>query len=76
MFLFICIFLVGSLYFVKTSLVTMMVSAVYLTMMGICATTIIGMSVVIFPTLMRFDIHNNKNKINIFLYLPGRWFYC
>ncbi|EDW42707.1 synaptic vesicle glycoprotein 2A isoform X4 [Drosophila sechellia] len=41
------------LYFVKTSLVTMMVSAVYLTMMGICATTIIGMSVVIFPTLMR-----------------------
>nr|NP_650012.2 uncharacterized protein Dmel_CG14691, isoform A [Drosophila melanogaster]AAF54545.2 uncharacterized protein Dmel_CG14691, isoform A [Drosophila melanogaster] len=52
-FLFICIFLVGSLYFVKTSLVTMMVSAVYLTMMGICATTIIGMSVVIFPTLMR-----------------------
>ncbi|EDV49609.1 synaptic vesicle glycoprotein 2A [Drosophila erecta] len=52
-FLFICIFLVGSLYFVKTSLVTMIVSAVYLTMMGICATTIIGMSVVIFPTLMR-----------------------
>lgn len=53
MFLFICIFLVGSLYFVQTSLVTMLVAATYLTMMGICATTIIGMSVVIFPTLMR-----------------------
>ncbi|XP_052849588.1 synaptic vesicle glycoprotein 2C [Drosophila gunungcola] len=52
-FLFICIFLVGSLYFVKTSLGTMIVSALYLTLMGICATTIIGMSVVIFPTLMR-----------------------
>ncbi|KAH8247550.1 hypothetical protein KR038_006154, partial [Drosophila bunnanda] len=52
-FLFICIFLVGGLYFVKTSLVTMLVSATYLTLMGICATTVIGMSVVIFPTLMR-----------------------
>ncbi|XP_017083587.2 synaptic vesicle glycoprotein 2A [Drosophila eugracilis] len=52
-FLFICIFLVGSLYFVKTALVTMIVSAIYLTLMGICATSIIGMSVVIFPTLMR-----------------------
>ncbi|XP_037727424.1 synaptic vesicle glycoprotein 2C isoform X2 [Drosophila subpulchrella] len=52
-FLFICIFLVGSLYFVKTSLMTMIISAIYLTLMGICATTIIGMSVVIFPTLMR-----------------------
>jgi len=31
---------------------TMILSAIYLTLMGICATTIIGMSVVIFPTLM------------------------
>ncbi|XP_017057402.1 synaptic vesicle glycoprotein 2A isoform X2 [Drosophila ficusphila] len=53
MFLFICIFLLGGLYFVKTALVTMIVSAIYLTLMGICATTVIGMSVVIFPTLMR-----------------------
>ncbi|EDW38491.1 GL12624 [Drosophila persimilis] len=52
-FLFICVFLAGSLYFAKTSLVTMIIAAVYLTMMGVCATTIIGISVIMFPTLMR-----------------------
>ncbi|XP_017104205.2 putative transporter SVOPL isoform X1 [Drosophila bipectinata] len=52
-FLFCSTFLVGGLYFCKDSLVTMLVSAIYLTLMGICATTIISMSVVIFPTLMR-----------------------
>lgn len=52
-FLFFCTFLVGGLYFCTDTLVTMLVSAIYLTLMGICATTIISMSVVIFPTLMR-----------------------
>jgi len=66
-FLFICIFLVGSLYFVKTSLMTMILSAIYLTLMGICATTIIGMSVVIFPTLMRFVSFLYKHSINIYV---------
>ncbi|KAH8382698.1 hypothetical protein KR009_004841 [Drosophila setifemur] len=55
-FLFLCIFLVGGLYFCKKSLVVMLVSATYLTLMGICATTIISMSVVIFPTLMRLTM--------------------
>ncbi|KAH8267624.1 hypothetical protein KR018_009088, partial [Drosophila ironensis] len=52
-FLFVCIFLVGGLYFCKNSMLTMLVAAIYLTLMGICATTIISMVVVIFPTLMR-----------------------
>ncbi|XP_068153587.1 putative transporter SVOPL [Drosophila tropicalis] len=52
-FLFISTFLVGGLYFSKTTLTTLILSSIYLTMMGVCATTIISMSVVIFPTLMR-----------------------
>ncbi|BFF89227.1 synaptic vesicle glycoprotein 2A [Drosophila madeirensis] len=52
-FLFVCVFLAGGLYFAKSALVTMIIASVYVTMMGVCATTIISMSVVLFPTLMR-----------------------
>ncbi|XP_064547354.1 synaptic vesicle glycoprotein 2B isoform X1 [Drosophila montana] len=51
--LFLCTFLVGGLYFATSTLATLMLAAVYLTVMGICASTVIGMCVVVFPTLMR-----------------------
>ncbi|KAL7729646.1 hypothetical protein ACLKA6_007924 [Drosophila palustris] len=51
--LFICTFLVGGLYFADTMGTTLIISSIYLTIMGVCASTIIGMSVVVFPTLMR-----------------------
>ncbi|KAH8381635.1 hypothetical protein KR093_009679 [Drosophila rubida] len=51
--LFICTFLVGGLYFSNTQLSTLLVASLYLTIMGVCASTIIGMCVVVFPTLMR-----------------------
>ncbi|KAH8311003.1 hypothetical protein KR044_003834 [Drosophila immigrans] len=51
--LFICTFLVGGLYFSSSTLSTLLVASAYLTVMGICASTIIGMCVIVFPTLMR-----------------------
>ncbi|XP_023173606.1 synaptic vesicle glycoprotein 2B isoform X2 [Drosophila hydei] len=51
--LLISTFLVGGLYFTNSSLSMLLVSAFYLTVMGICASTVISMTVVYFPTLMR-----------------------
>ncbi|XP_060649841.1 synaptic vesicle glycoprotein 2B isoform X2 [Drosophila nasuta] len=51
--LFVCTFLVGGLYFSRTSVTILIVASLYLTIMGVCASTIIGMCVVVFPTLMR-----------------------
>ncbi|XP_030373084.1 synaptic vesicle glycoprotein 2B isoform X2 [Scaptodrosophila lebanonensis] len=51
--LFLATFIVGSLYFAQTTWTTLILAAIYLTLMGICATTVISMTVVIFPTLMR-----------------------
>ncbi|XP_062124873.1 synaptic vesicle glycoprotein 2B isoform X3 [Drosophila sulfurigaster albostrigata] len=50
---FVCTFLVGGLYFSRTSVTILIVASLYLTIMGVCASTIIGMCVVVFPTLMR-----------------------
>ncbi|KAH8414063.1 hypothetical protein KR222_003812 [Zaprionus bogoriensis] len=51
--LFICTFLVGSLYFAGDTVTTLVITSFYLTIMGVCASTIIGMCVVVFPTQMR-----------------------
>ncbi|XP_032596478.1 synaptic vesicle glycoprotein 2C [Drosophila grimshawi] len=51
--LFICIFLVGGLFFANSTTSTLILSAMYLTILGICTTTVIGLIIVEFPTLMR-----------------------
>lgn len=51
--LFICTFLVGSLYFAGDAKTTLVLSAAFLTIMGMCASTIISITVVVFPTQMR-----------------------
>ncbi|TDG39131.1 hypothetical protein AWZ03_014448 [Drosophila navojoa] len=62
--LFIATILVGGLYFTNSSLSMLLISAFYLMVMGICASTIISMTVVYFPTLIMSEIVDTELLVN------------